>query len=372
LKDHLADVIAKEGTQETAVALFGMVFGGICAQLVGTDVVSNWIVFLVLLVLHQWSNYNLVRTLVLDTLNPQRCYLIVEELLSAGDPQGPPDITPKAIAAKESLVGPLWLAAVGPKLGCSLETLLHPFTLLPDELNLTFVDLQECWAGEPFVVGLDRTGSVAVVLEEGCSEQATRRALFVSLYIHFCLDKQDKSSQLVGENSSSGGSSSSSSNSRNNSGRNRSKNNNSKNTSSSSTSSNISSSSSTTSSSRLTDRYRAFFAAGLPAQAQEWYQHTLVEGHTGSHTRSRSGSRSVSGSGSGSGSGNGSGGGSGTRSRSASRSSSRTKADQHRRRSADDTSVTEEVLLKQNQWDLSEGKQRLGGGPWRLVAKKNR
>jgi hypothetical protein len=234
----LADVIAKEGTQETAVALVGMALGAACAHFVGTDAVSTWAIFWVLLALHQWSNYQLVRALVLDTLNPQRCMLVTQLLLehdvsvgsaegvsggvsgggSGGAAPGPADASPAAVAARESLGRPLWLAGFGPQLGCSLDALLAGLSAAAasdDGAAATLGALRRCWAGEPFLIGFDPSARVVVALEEvrgpptvphehappphahspthccsllappsqGCSEAAVRRACFLACYV---------------------------------------------------------------------------------------------------------------------------------------------------------------------------------------------
>ena len=180
----LADVIAKEGTQETAVALLGMALGAACTHFVGTDAVSTWAIFLLLLALHQWSNYQLVRTLVLDTLNPQRCVLITQLLLehevaagtdaSAGEGGGadcrfPADSSPAAVATRESVYRPLWLAARGPVLGCSLDSLLTGLSAAAasdDGAAATLDALRRCWADEPFLIGFDTAARVVVALEQ--------------------------------------------------------------------------------------------------------------------------------------------------------------------------------------------------------------
>eukprot|EP00601_Ochromonadales_sp_CCMP2298_P032212 CAMPEP_0173342014 /NCGR_PEP_ID=MMETSP1144-20121109/9936_1 /TAXON_ID=483371 /ORGANISM="non described non described, Strain CCMP2298" /LENGTH=457 /DNA_ID=CAMNT_0014288489 /DNA_START=90 /DNA_END=1459 /DNA_ORIENTATION=+ len=85
LPGHLADVSAKESTQETAVALTGLLLGMALARVIGDDALSVWGVFLLLLGVHQVSNYFLVRSLVFNSLNPQRCYLLVADTIGQMD-----------------------------------------------------------------------------------------------------------------------------------------------------------------------------------------------------------------------------------------------------------------------------------------------
>jgi hypothetical protein len=149
---HLADVTAKESTQETAVALCGLVLGMVLAQIIGNDDVSVWVTFLVLLALHQYSNYHLVKVLVFSNINPQRSFLLVEhsfpifksqkaaaeagktgsmtakstssmttestEKLSV---QLPP---PSAIAKHETFARPVMLSFFGPVVGGSLQQIV--------------------------------------------------------------------------------------------------------------------------------------------------------------------------------------------------------------------------------------------------------
>ena len=58
------------------LALCGLVLGMCLAQALGSGDNDRhvWVVFSLLLVLHQYSNYILIRVLVFETLNPQRCF----------------------------------------------------------------------------------------------------------------------------------------------------------------------------------------------------------------------------------------------------------------------------------------------------------
>lgn len=78
---QLADVTAKESTQETAVTLVGLVLGMMFTQFVADNVVHAWAGFLLLTAVHQWANFNLVRVLVFDTINQQRAYILAERCL---------------------------------------------------------------------------------------------------------------------------------------------------------------------------------------------------------------------------------------------------------------------------------------------------
>lgn len=70
---NMADLTAKESTQETLVSLLGMIGGVNVAQwLEGAPPSTTWWIFWILTVVHVWANYKGVMVLKLTTLNPER------------------------------------------------------------------------------------------------------------------------------------------------------------------------------------------------------------------------------------------------------------------------------------------------------------
>ena len=72
----------------SALALCGLVLGMCLAQALGSGDNDRhvWVVFSLLLVLHQYSNYRLIRVLVFETLNPQRCFILTHLEVEARHP----------------------------------------------------------------------------------------------------------------------------------------------------------------------------------------------------------------------------------------------------------------------------------------------
>ena len=71
-RGNLADVAAKEGSQETAVTLLGMACGWLLAGAVNGRPLAAWAAFLALTLVHVVANYRAVRALALRTLNRGR------------------------------------------------------------------------------------------------------------------------------------------------------------------------------------------------------------------------------------------------------------------------------------------------------------
>jgi hypothetical protein len=187
---HLADVTAKESTQETGIALVGLILGMICAKLIDENMPITWGVFVILLVLHQWANYKLIRVLVLDTLNPQRIYLITAENMGTDSDSKPSGLTPESAARKETLLRPISMWVWGPRLGVSLDVILNA---LPNDPSL-LSSLLELWKDEEFIVGYDRYDRAVVCLRENVCEDSIVKAYFIASFL------QMQSSQYANRN----------------------------------------------------------------------------------------------------------------------------------------------------------------------------
>mmetsp|Transcript_50715 Transcript_50715/g.122338 ORF Transcript_50715/g.122338 Transcript_50715/m.122338 type:complete len:513 (-) Transcript_50715:47-1585(-) len=79
---NMADLTAKESTQETLVSLVGMV-GGVWVARILNDAppILTWLLFGLLTVIHVWANYRGVALLKLDTLNPERTRVLFRKLI---------------------------------------------------------------------------------------------------------------------------------------------------------------------------------------------------------------------------------------------------------------------------------------------------
>ncbi|RLN48632.1 hypothetical protein BBJ28_00004717 [Nothophytophthora sp. Chile5] len=87
-RDNMADCAAKEGSQETAVKLFGLVFGMYFANAVNSSRDAVWVAFLLLTLVHVFANYHAVSCLCIPTVNCSRGLLLVQRFLASGSNTG--------------------------------------------------------------------------------------------------------------------------------------------------------------------------------------------------------------------------------------------------------------------------------------------
>ncbi len=95
---HVAEVAAKEGTQETAVTLLGLVLGFSLAPLLNASRSAQWASFAALTLVHVAANAAAVRCLALRTLSRTRASLLLRALAAGAAPP-----SPAALRAEEPL-----------------------------------------------------------------------------------------------------------------------------------------------------------------------------------------------------------------------------------------------------------------------------
>jgi len=193
INGSISDLTSKESTQETAVALIGLGLGAICAKFLDSHTQSDvltWCIFICLLIFHQYANYRLIRTLIFDTLNPQRLFLIVSSMLSKDGNTSlslsSSSSSPNAISKRETLLLPMKLSR-NVRLGESINSIIESLNEnleVSQELTTEFEKLVAIWEGQPFVIALDKDGRAIICLEDLCTEEDTLRGFIIGCYLY--------------------------------------------------------------------------------------------------------------------------------------------------------------------------------------------
>jgi hypothetical protein len=162
VRQNMADVAAKDGSQETAVNLVGMFVGMAVAAVVPETFGWTLIVALCFIVMHLGSNYLGVKSLILNTLNESRLLICLDRLLVNGTVP-----TPIAVRSIEPVVLPL-AKPVTVRMGASLRRALAHAT---PEFRATHVTGDVALATlrtKKYVVVPQASGAVAVVMTADC------------------------------------------------------------------------------------------------------------------------------------------------------------------------------------------------------------
>jgi len=176
LSGNLADVSAKEGAQETAVTLVGLVVGSyLFAPLVGEAAPAVWTAFALLTALHVYANWQGVGCLALLWLNRHRAVLASRDWAASAAPpsDAPPEaLSPAALSRLERPWGPFLSSLQGPRLGARLP---HLCASAEDVCAL-----RDAFAGERYWLRLDPAGRAHVMLSAAADGEDALRALLHS------------------------------------------------------------------------------------------------------------------------------------------------------------------------------------------------
>ena len=218
LEDNMADLNAKEGTQETLVSLVGMMMGVQLAKWleklqqtyqhqpltmngtipvdwqVPVEFVVSWVIFLFLTWLHMWSNYRGVKLLKLKTLNRERAWSALEVLVASLAHQQSTLVHATNIdfttirspdQVEESMLRATWTmlfpkrqpVALGMPLLVTLQAAEHPTALLQE------------FQHEKYIVSVDiQNRQVLATLRTGATSRDELQAFFHGMLLHKCLD----------------------------------------------------------------------------------------------------------------------------------------------------------------------------------------
>ncbi|KAL1511713.1 hypothetical protein AB1Y20_005001 [Prymnesium parvum] len=177
LKSNLADVSAKEGAQETAVTLLGLLLGSWLANALGDSQLTCWAAFLVLTAVHVWANWLGVASLRLTNLNRQRAALVCRLWWSApNDEERLRLLTPAHVAALERPWGPLLHSLTGPRLASRLLPLVGHAGGSDDAAVLS--ELARLYQGEAYLIRMDSTGKLRAALSSDATGETLLKVLF--------------------------------------------------------------------------------------------------------------------------------------------------------------------------------------------------
>jgi hypothetical protein len=190
---NMADLTAKESTQETLVSLLGMIGGIWVARLLEHAPMSvTWFVFWILTVLHVWANYKGVLQLKLATLNPERTRVLFQKWVRAvaaanhqGDARMLVNNNHKSISfALKDLPSP---EEIQESLWSSTRHLLFPTLHVARPLDPQKLEYLSEFIQQNYVLGVDRRRHVYVWLRVGAGDADELQAYLHALVIQECL-----------------------------------------------------------------------------------------------------------------------------------------------------------------------------------------
>ncbi|KAF3906986.1 hypothetical protein ABW21_db0204732 [Orbilia brochopaga] len=179
---NVAELNAKDSSQETVISLMGMLAGSLVISSV-TSKAATWTTMLLLIFVHLWTNYRAVKAVTMVTLNRQRANFVMSTFLETGV-----ILTPRDVARQERIFerdgvlrwynsDRLGWAFIGTK----LSTIITPNVAVGE--NLSLANIAKACSGEQYLLwlgnnhgGRSRDTHVRICLESGCSPASQLKA----------------------------------------------------------------------------------------------------------------------------------------------------------------------------------------------------
>lgn len=185
--DNLAELNAKEASQETAVGLIGLLVGTLVVKVV-EDHRSVVYLMVTLVFVHLWMNYLGVRSVCMTTLNRQRATILFREYMRTGKV-----LSPEGVAARESII--LWRPVVDNENGepvCKIEfaesyqnavegSTTSTVRVVDGEMHTSFIS-------EP---SGGHMGSIKILLWFGCEPRHAVLGWFKAMEAAWCMDREN-------------------------------------------------------------------------------------------------------------------------------------------------------------------------------------
>lgn len=206
LRGNMADLNAKEGTQETLVSLIGMLLGiALARYLHGMEqrdesftAVVSWTIFVFLTIVHVWANYVGVKVLRLRTLNRERAaealsgvidQLAVKSLDRCSGSSPTLEDSMNSIPTPEEVSESLWsstrtlLFTGRVRLGVRATKILDK--LSPDEVISL---LMEEFAADHYFLSIIGKRTISVALRVGATDHDELQAFVHAMTIQKCVE----------------------------------------------------------------------------------------------------------------------------------------------------------------------------------------
>lgn len=179
-RDNMADISAKDGSQETLVNLAGLLVSLLLIPLVTDNALLTFVLFAFFTVLHLVSNFRAVRAVVMETLNEARLEEVWRSFVERGE-----ILTPREANAREPVFN--WFGETVPiRLGVRLQEIVHS----PEDVRRAVTAAEE----KNFLLGV-ADGCVLVSLSLSASVRDELKAVCQALSLRTLLTEKNASKQ---------------------------------------------------------------------------------------------------------------------------------------------------------------------------------
>ncbi|XP_026271477.1 RUS family member 1 [Frankliniella occidentalis] len=163
IRDNMADVSAKDGSQETCVNLLASVAGIILLTCMG-EFQHVWLMFAIFTSMHIYANYRAVKALTISTLNTARLNIVIHTYLETGVVLDPDTVNQKEAVILGKGLSAKSICGHDIVIGESVATFIRSAALTADQLKVLHHLHQGCGY---MLVPSRRDKKIYILLQEG-------------------------------------------------------------------------------------------------------------------------------------------------------------------------------------------------------------
>lgn len=176
-RDNMADISAKDGSQETLVNLAGLLLSLILIPLVTDNPALTLSLFCLFTVLHLFANYKAVRSVVMETFNEARLSIVFQHFLRDGQILSPVEANQREPVFME------FRKTVPIRLGVRLQEVVQS----PEDLNMALTKNKM-----PYLLGV-KNGCICICLGPEASVKDEIRAMCQAVALSSMLTSKARS-----------------------------------------------------------------------------------------------------------------------------------------------------------------------------------
>lgn len=173
-QNNMADVSAKDGSQETMVNLAALICSLIILPYVTQNYVLMWLIFVLMTTIHLFANYYAVKSVVMETFNAERFRIVTEHYLQTN--QGQILSISEANKRESVFLLPLNRETAVVRLGVSLDDTIR------EKSYPEFMELLNIYQDEFYILTVSFSSSKTAVINVTFHEQSTVRAHFKAMF----------------------------------------------------------------------------------------------------------------------------------------------------------------------------------------------
>ncbi|XP_042881740.1 RUS family member 1-like isoform X2 [Penaeus japonicus] len=181
-RDNMADVSAKDGSQETLVNLAALITSLTILPLITSNFLLTWVTFILCVVFHLLANYQAVRSVKMESLNrPRLLYILDKWTMNASVPGIDETNLSEPLLTGAAFIPDFFPFGFRVRLGCSFNRALNQCKSSEENMKEFYLNIMEAFRMDNYVVcGKLAHRQIFITYRQELTTQQELEAFFVA------------------------------------------------------------------------------------------------------------------------------------------------------------------------------------------------